>query len=95
MRKASTDPREIWWRGQRVGYVKDVTLETSLATTRKLRGRWDPVDTDAARDFTKRLFSGESFAVTLPAGGYALSAAGEGTVFLLIHGRADAAVSPE
>jgi len=95
MRKASTDPREIWWRGQRVGYVNDVTLETSLATTRKLRGRWDPVDTDAARDFTKRLFSGESFAVTLPAGGYALSAAGEGTVFLLIHGRADAAVSPE
>jgi hypothetical protein len=53
------------------------------------------VDTDTARDFTERLFSGESFAVTLPAGRYALSAAGDGTVFLLIHGTPDAAVSPE
>ena len=78
-----------------MGYVKDVTLESALATTRKLRGRWDPVDTDAARDFTKRLFSGESFAVTLPAGRYALSAAEEGTVFLLIHGKPDATAYPE
>lgn len=95
MRTVDTSPREIWWRGQRVGHVEDVTLETALATIRKLRGRWDPVDTEAAREFTRRLFSGEPFSVTLPAGRFTLSAAEEGTVFLLIHGKSDAAVDPE
>jgi hypothetical protein len=53
------------------------------------------VDTEAAREFTRRLFSGEPFSVTLPAGRFTLSAAEEGTVFLLIHGKSDAAVDPE
>jgi hypothetical protein len=84
MRPVSKEPREIWWRGQRVGYVKDVIVETELATTRKLRGRWDPVDSETARDFTRRLLSGEAFAVTLPEWRFALSATEDGAVFLLI-----------
>jgi hypothetical protein len=85
MSEAQPRAREIHWRGERVGYVRDVRFETAIATAQKLRGRWDPVDSATAREFTRRLFSGESFAVTLPAGRFALSADEEGQVFLLIH----------
>lgn len=85
MSEAQPRAREIHWRGERVGYVRDVRLETTTATVQKLRGRWDPVDSAMAREFTRRLFSGESFALTLPAGRFALFADEKGQVFLLVH----------